>query len=533
MATNPISPLSADRLSVLSVSCGHRTWARTFQCKPEHYLKPTTVEEVQAIVKLANEKRQSINLTGSGHSPSILTMNQNGWLMNLDRLNQVLSTDRHENYTDVTVQAGIRIYQINEYLAKNNLALQSLGSISDQSIAGIISTGTHGSSAYHGLVSNQLVSLSIVDGKGDLHFCSENENQELFRAALCSLGKIGIIVEATVRAVPAFKLSYKQEIVSFRDLVSPKYWPSVWTSSEFIRVWWYPYTDNVILWRADRADNDAQLTEPPYSFYATRFGRFFYESLLWISVKLAPSWTPYIERWVFNHQYGNLRKEPATATRGSVESFNMDCLFSQFVNEWACPLEKGLDVLLELEKEIKLAAKNGTYYVHSPFEVRVSNTSMENCEARPDFIDESGSPVRGYDSGKKGAVPGNFVKPYLNSTPVQAYSNPPSVSSLNLHLNATIYRPFRWDAPIDEWYKVFERILYKANGKPHWAKNFLGPDPSPDYKPAYDGEMRGLAPWLPKMYGEDLQSWKHVREAMDPNGIFLPNNDWAKINGLL
>src|SRR3954447_21358572 len=60
-----------------------------------------------------------------------------------------------ENKT-VTVEAGIRVYKLNEELWKDGLALSNLGSISDQSISGAISTTTHGSSINFGNMSTQV-----------------------------------------------------------------------------------------------------------------------------------------------------------------------------------------------------------------------------------------------------------------------------------------------------------------------------------------------------------------------------------------
>lgn len=60
-----------------------------------------------------------------------------------------------ENKT-VTVEAGIRVYKLNEVLQKNGLALSNLGSISEQSIAGAISTATHGSGINFGNISSQV-----------------------------------------------------------------------------------------------------------------------------------------------------------------------------------------------------------------------------------------------------------------------------------------------------------------------------------------------------------------------------------------
>jgi L-gulonolactone oxidase len=60
-----------------------------------------------------------------------------------------------ENKT-VTVEAGIRVYKLNEILWEKGLALSNLGSISEQSIAGAVSTATHGSGVNFGNISSQV-----------------------------------------------------------------------------------------------------------------------------------------------------------------------------------------------------------------------------------------------------------------------------------------------------------------------------------------------------------------------------------------
>lgn len=63
-------------------------------------------------------------------------------MVSMDKLNRILAVDLEAK--TVTVEAGIKMHQLNEELNKYGLALSNLGSISDQTISGAISTATHG-----------------------------------------------------------------------------------------------------------------------------------------------------------------------------------------------------------------------------------------------------------------------------------------------------------------------------------------------------------------------------------------------------
>lgn len=513
----------------------HSTWAGTFKCRPEIYIQPSNVNEINAIVRNARKYGKTIMLTGSGHSPSILTMTKD-WLVNLDKFNKVIAKVEHKSgkWTDVTVEAGMRLYELNEYLKANELAIQNLGSISEQSVAGLISTGTHGSSAYHGLISEQVVNFTIMTADGGMILCSPNENQQLFKAGLISLGKLGIITHVTIRTIPRFAIESNTEVVSFDKFVD-ELWDTVWTSAEFTRVWWFPYSKHVVLWRADKAKYNEPITPPRKTFYDTFFGRLFYESLLWVAVHIAPSITPFVERYVFDKQFGmkDTLGNGYKRVDDSVDGLNMDCLFSQYVNEWGLPLNNGQKVLRQLEYAIDKAAEENRFYVHVPFEVRISNTTVKETtqEIDPDTIEI------GQSGTVKGTVRGNELRPLLDPTPNLPYcSNRDEVTNdnLTLYLNATMYRPFGWSSSIELWYSEFEHVVSEAGGKPHWAKNFLGPINNKNVKTEDgDGKMRGLKPQTDEWYGDNIKKWREIRRQYDPNGMFLGTNDWPVINGLV
>ncbi|KAI2639316.1 D-arabinono-1,4-lactone oxidase [Xylaria nigripes] len=452
----------------------HSTWAKTFLSRPDLYFQPETLPEIEKIVSLAHKCHRRITTTGCGHSPSSLTCTSS-WLVNLDKFNRILSID--ESTGIVVMQAGIRLYQLCDELAKHGLAMPNLGSINEQSIAGAISTGTHGSSLRHGIMSQDVLSLRITTAGGVTRFCSPDKEPELFRAAVLSLGALGIITEITFQAVPEFTLKWKQVIDADAKMLNS--WnKDLWTQAEFVRVWWYPYTRRAVVWAAEKTSEP--LVDPPTSYYGGTLGYYVYHNLLY-AAQYIPRMLPWIEWFVFGMEFGFSNGSKAEAIQPSRKALLMNCLYSQYVNEWAIPLHKGPEALRRLSSWInQLSPTDPDYvphnipfssegvWVHAPVEVRVTDSSSMASNSR-------------------------------------AYLDPTVQDGPTLYLNATLYRPYYHDPPSRaRYYEAFEWLMRDLGGRPHWAKNF---------------ETTGKD--LEIMYGSNLQEWRKVREMVDPNGIFV------------
>ncbi|MCU1497196.1 MAG: oxidoreductase, partial [Acidimicrobiales bacterium] len=118
-----------------------RNFGRNQSCVPAVWERPTTEAELVEIVRRAAAAGRTVKAVGSGHSYSAIACTD-GHLVDLSGYDRVLAADSATGV--VTVEAGIPLWKLNEELAARGLALEVLGDINYQSIAGAISTGTHG-----------------------------------------------------------------------------------------------------------------------------------------------------------------------------------------------------------------------------------------------------------------------------------------------------------------------------------------------------------------------------------------------------
>ena len=180
-----------------------RNWAGDERCNPAEIERPSSIAEIAAALERAAARDQRVRVAGAGHSFSDIALTD-GRLLRLDRMSRVLEVDRASGL--VRVQAGITIHALNARLAAIGLALENLGDIDVQSIAGAISTATHGTGARLRNIPSQVAALTLVLADGSTLYCSEQDDPELLRAARVGLGALGVVAEVTLRCVPAFRL---------------------------------------------------------------------------------------------------------------------------------------------------------------------------------------------------------------------------------------------------------------------------------------------------------------------------------------
>lgn len=231
-----------------------RNWAGNQRCVPIEVYEPASTEEVAGIVRRAAAANQRVKVIGGAHSFTDVAMTD-GHLLSLDAMNRIIGVGGVEGL-EVTVQAGIRLDDLNDELAKRGLALPNLGDIDQQSIAGAVSTATHGTGAGHGNIATTIVGLELVTGDGSIRRADEEHDAELLRVARVGLGALGVVTEVTLRCVPAFNLHAVETIEPLVDVLSD--FGRVMHATDHVEFYWMPGARRCQVKRNSRTSDPAQ-----------------------------------------------------------------------------------------------------------------------------------------------------------------------------------------------------------------------------------------------------------------------------------
>jgi len=170
-----------------------QNFGRNLLIQPAAYYEPADEGEVLAL--LDRHRGEQIRVIGSLHSWSEAA-NAEGVLLNLRTLQQFqLTQEGHSAW----VGAGCQIKVLLERLQKVGRTLPSIGLITEQTIAGAISTGTHGSgrsSLSHYVDAVRVARYHAVTGAAVIE---EIDGGDELRAARCSLGCLGVIVSVKIQ----------------------------------------------------------------------------------------------------------------------------------------------------------------------------------------------------------------------------------------------------------------------------------------------------------------------------------------------
>ncbi|GIE89424.1 D-arabinono-1,4-lactone oxidase [Actinoplanes regularis] len=201
-------------------------------------LAPGSIDEVAAMVAASAETGRRIKTVGSGHSFTAIAVADDQRML-LHRLNQPVSVAGPL----VTVQAGMLLSDLNAMLAQHGLAMPNLGDIDAQTVAGAISTATHGTGIAHSTLASCVEAVALVTANGKVERY-DRESPE-FPAAVVGLGALGVLVEVTLRCVPEFTLLAEERPLALADvLAGVEEWIP---ENDHVEFFWYPYTDRAQL----------------------------------------------------------------------------------------------------------------------------------------------------------------------------------------------------------------------------------------------------------------------------------------------
>ena len=448
-------------------------WASIRSAYPSYYHTPTTTEDIQRIITFAHKHNHKVRIVGTGHSPSdIAACHQH--MIDLTHYNRLISISTASRL--VRCQSGLLLGDLITQLTAHHLSLPTYGSIADQTVGGILGTGTHGTGSRCGIMSTSVVSVLLLTPSGELMEVTQESDEDLFSAVLLNLGCLGVVCELTLRAVPAFDLTLEEEIQPFSYVV--KHLEEIVASTDYPRLHWYPHVDRVAVHRMHREESGKGAEETIdhsnfFSFLAstllsafTPFWLYVVKKVDWFMLHVVNqlllfvalyvhSLTPIINTLLFHYTHPrSSRRHTAPVEHQMI----FDCGIKQHVTEWMVPRAALVDALMSLHHLIT----THSLMVDWPVEIR--------------FI----------------AADDILLSPASSG----------AVASINI----ISYRPFNRDHPMQHTYfHLFEERMRALGGRPHWAKPF-------------ECSRRELS----ELYDEArLQRFEAVRRRLDGGGMFV------------
>lgn len=234
-----------------------QNWSGTVSCEPHHRSRPLGIEEIQSEVLRCAEEGERLRVVGSGHSFSPLCYSDENQ-MSLDDFSGIESADLERRR--VWVRAGTTLRELGTLLFERGLALESLGDIDEQTVAGAISTGTHGSGLSFGSLSSQVTGLKLVVADGTVKTLTRDASGELLDAAALSLGALGVITHVELQCVDAYRLHCQSFRAPLEEtLVRLDEYLHGYRNFEFF---WFPYSEIAQIKCMDSTRRPANLWQP-------------------------------------------------------------------------------------------------------------------------------------------------------------------------------------------------------------------------------------------------------------------------------
>ena len=204
-----------------------------------------------------------MKVAGSGHSFTDIACTD-GVMVDPSRMNRLLRVDGNE----VTVEAGITLRELGPALAERGLALENQGDVDAQTVAGAISTATHGTGGGFGNISSQVVGMRLVTAGGDVLGIgttgdegqpggggeAAGESADDLLAARVSLGALGAISAVTLRCVPAFTIHRVDEPLPLDDVLARL--DDHVDGNDHFELFVFPYTRTALTLTSQRTDRE-------------------------------------------------------------------------------------------------------------------------------------------------------------------------------------------------------------------------------------------------------------------------------------
>ena len=333
-------------------------WSGLATAEPREVFAPRSTEDVVAAVLAAREARNTVKMPGSGHSFTAIAAPEHTLLLP-QGLTGITAVD-HDAMT-VTALAGTQLRTLNAELARQGLSLHNMGDIDEQTLAGAISTGTHGTGGTAAGLAAQLAGFTLVTGTGEVLECSAERNPEVFELGRIGLGALGILVSVTFHVEPMFLLEAHERPMAWADFLASYH--DLTAEHHHVDAYWFPHTDHCMVKTNDRLDAPLSDARPPARLAAWVEDELLSNALFGVLTRVgsvAPAVIPTLNgvagQALSERRYSDLAHQVFTSPRRVV--------FKEM--EYAVPRAEGLAAL----REVRAAIDASDWRISFPVEIR-------------------------------------------------------------------------------------------------------------------------------------------------------------------
>ena len=328
------TPAAAAKKVALPKSLPWRNWSGGQQCQPAQRIAPANEAE---LAELLAKVPTPVRAVGAGHSFSPVVPTD-GTLVTLDRMAGVENVNAKTHQADVL--GGTRLYRMADDLAEMGLAFDNMPDINKQSLAGAISTSTHGTGAEIGSLSTFMQSLRLVTASGKIIDCSATKNTDIFQAARVSVGSLGLITKARVQARALYKLKRRVWVQPVEDMLDAL--PELEAKHRNFEFYYVPYSGlalGISNDETDEAETPTQMSEDDDSLMQLKMLQD------WLG------WAPGMRRWAIQKAFGDYPVEERVDFSHKTLTSERGVRFNEM--EYHLPREAAPEALREIIKTIE------------------------------------------------------------------------------------------------------------------------------------------------------------------------------------
>src|SRR3984957_8838021 len=229
-------PVGRSRMKIVAGRWSN--WSGGVVCRPQAIIAPRDEVELAAAIRQAPGP---VRVPGTGHSFTPLNATD-GTIVDLAAFMGVRGMDPGRR--GAPIAASTPIWDVGPALCSLGFGFKNQGDIDRQTLAGVVSTGTHGTGPTLGSFSADVAGFRLMLATGEVIDCTPTDNADIYEAGRLSLGMLGVLTEISMHVRPAYKLAEKNFLLPAGEAFNQL--DSLVAANRHFEFFWFPYADNVI-----------------------------------------------------------------------------------------------------------------------------------------------------------------------------------------------------------------------------------------------------------------------------------------------